>query len=117
MPTRKNHLRAWGFVIQSTSDMTERGAEEHLHAIRQLMERATIYRAISAPTALVGGLLSVVTSAAMLLWLSRDDWRNVDAMQFFLAWTGVFLATLAANTLFILRGAQTSRRSRCSPPA
>ena len=86
--------------------MTERGAEEHLHAIRQLMERATIYRAISAPTALVGGLLSMATAAAMLLWQSRDDTRNVDATRFFLVWTGVFLVTLAANTLFILRGAQ-----------
>ena len=86
--------------------MTERGAEEHLHAIRQLMERATIYRAISAPTALVGGLLSIATAVAMLFWQSRDDVRNVDAMRFFLAWTGVFLVTLAANTLFILRGAQ-----------
>ncbi len=86
--------------------MTERGAEEHLHAIRQLMERATIYRAISAPTALVGGLLSMATSAAMLFWQSRDDSRNVDATRFFLAWMGVFLVTLVANTLFILRGAQ-----------
>ena len=117
MPTRKNHLRAWGFVIQSTSDMTERGAEEHLHAIRQLMERATIYRAISATTALVGGLLSVVTSAAMLQWLSRDDWRNVDAVRFFLTWTGVFLVTLAANTLFILARRADTVANRCSPPA
>ena len=85
--------------------MTDRGAEEHLHAIRQLMERATIYRAISAPTALVGGLLSVGTAAVMLFWQSRDDVRNMDAVQFFVAWTGVFLLTLTANTLFILRGA------------
>jgi len=28
-------------------------AEEHLRTIRRLMERGTIYRAISAPTALV----------------------------------------------------------------
>ena len=34
-------------------------AEEHLRTIRRLMERGTIYRAISAPTALVGGLLSL----------------------------------------------------------
>ena len=33
-------------------------AEEDLRVIRTLMERATIYRAISAPTALVAGLLS-----------------------------------------------------------
>ena len=36
--------------------MNERlAAEEHLRVIRSLMERATVYRAISAPTALVGG--------------------------------------------------------------
>ena len=85
--------------------MTERGAEEHLHAIRQLMERATIYRAISAPTALVGGLLSVATAGAMLIWQSRDDVRNVNAVTFFLAWTLVFIATLTANSLFIWRDA------------
>ena len=85
--------------------MTERGAEEHLRAIRLLMERATIYRAISAPTALVGGLLSVGTAAAMLVWQARGDERNVDAHGFFLVWTLVFLLTLAVNTLFIWRGA------------
>ena len=59
--------------------MTDFGAEEHLRAIRLLMERATIYRAISAPTALVGGLLSVGLAAAMLVWQAGDGSRNVDA--------------------------------------
>jgi hypothetical protein len=37
--------------------MSERSAaEEHLRVIRSLMERTTIDRAISAPTALVGWL-------------------------------------------------------------
>lgn len=85
--------------------MTERGAEEHLHAIRRLMERATIYRALSAPTALVGGLLSVSTAAAMLAWQARDDVRNIDAIAFFAVWTLVFIFTLAANTFFIWRDA------------
>ena len=34
-------------------------AEEDLRVIRTLMERAATYRAISAPTALVGGILSI----------------------------------------------------------
>ena len=34
-------------------------AREQLRVIRSLMERATIYRSISAPTALIGGLLSL----------------------------------------------------------
>ncbi len=84
--------------------MTENGAEEHLHAIRRLMERATIYRAISAPAALVGGLLSVALAAGMLLWQSADGSRNVDAHQFFMLWVMVFLLTLAANLFFIVRG-------------
>ena len=40
-------------------------AEEDLRIIRSLMERATIYRAISAPTALVAGLLAILASAAI----------------------------------------------------
>ena len=84
--------------------MTEHGAEEHLHAIRRLMERATIYRAISAPAALVGGLLSVALAAGMLLWQSADNSRNIDAHQFFTQWVMVFLLTLAANLFFIVRG-------------
>ena len=35
-------------------------AEEDLRVIRSLMERATVYRAISAPAALVAGLLSIL---------------------------------------------------------
>ncbi len=86
---------------------TDHGAEEHLHAIRQLMERATIYRAISAPTALAGGLMSVLVAAVMLAWQAGGVGRNVGAMLFFQVWTLVFLVTLAANTLFIWRGAHT----------
>ena len=38
--------------------MDQRAKAEHdLRVIRSLMERATVYRAISAPTALLGGLL------------------------------------------------------------
>ena len=68
------------------------------------MERATIYRAISAPAALVGGLLSVALAAGMLLWLAADGSRNVDAHQFFSLWILVFLLALAANAYFIVRG-------------
>ena len=85
--------------------MTDHGAEEHLRAIRLLMERATIYRAISAPTALVGGVLSIGLAAAMLVWQNGDGSRNVDARVFYQAWLLVLVLTLAANALFIWRGA------------
>lgn len=48
--------------------MTEREqAADHLKVIRELMERATVYRTISWPTALVGGCLAVILSALIFL--------------------------------------------------
>ena len=102
---QKNSLRPVTLRYKVILVMTEHGAEEHLRAIRLLMERATIYRAISAPTALVGGLLSSGLAAAMLVWQAGDGSRNVDAHQYYDAWLLVLLVTLAANTFFIWRGA------------
>ena len=45
-------------------------AEEDLRVIRSLMERATIYRAISAPTAFVAGVLSILSAG--LIYLNND---------------------------------------------
>ncbi len=102
---RKIRLHTRTLPHKVTGVSTDQAAEEHLRAIRLLMERATIYRAISAPTALVGGLLSTGLAAAMLVWQNADTTRNVDARTFFQAWGIVLLLTLAANTLFIWRGA------------
>ena len=79
------------------------------------MERATIYRAISAPTALVGGLLSLALSLWMLYWQSGEAGRNVDARQFFFLWSLVFALTLAANLIFIVRGTRHRGESPFSP--
>lgn len=95
--------------------MTEHGAEEHLHAIRQLMERATVYRAISAPAALVGGLFSLAASFTMLVWQTGGVGRNVDPFLFFGAWTLVLIGTSAANTFFIWRGAHQRGEPLFSP--
>ena len=92
--------------------MTDFGAEEHLRAIRLLMERATIYRAISAPTALVGGLLSLVLSAAMLVWQNGDGSRNVDARAFYQAWLLVLLLDpRGQHFLYLARCAPRTRRT------
>ena len=40
-------------------------AEEDLRVIRSLMERATVYRAISSPAALVAGFLSIFAAGAI----------------------------------------------------
>jgi hypothetical protein len=54
----KSSCAELNFVIQSNFKMNDRArAEEDLRVIRTFMERATTYRAISAPTAMVGGIL------------------------------------------------------------
>jgi len=76
-------------------------AEEHLRTIRRLMERGTIYRAISAPTALVGGVLSLAASA---FGCSHPVLAN-DCV-FVIPWLLVLLLTAGTNTLFIVLGAK-----------
>lgn len=69
--------------------------------IRSLMEKATIYRAISAPTALVGGLASIFAGLGQwAAWpLVSADFQN----GFLPIWLGVLMITLVANTYFIWR--------------
>jgi hypothetical protein len=84
-------------------------AEEHLKTIRRMMERATIYRAISAPTALVGGLLSLMASAYYWKWFSHftpRDYIASDENYFLRLWLVVLFLTAAANTVFIVNGAK-----------
>ena len=91
--------------------MNERAAaEEHLRVIRSLMERATVYRAISAPTAVVGGALSVGVSVLLLMHSpqigSSSIWSLANpgaARHFITMWIAVLIVTLAANTFFIWR--------------
>jgi hypothetical protein len=90
-------------------------AEDHLRVIRSLMERATVYRAISAPTALVGGVSSIVCAAAFLLTRDRGSFFSLPisgaARQFIGVWVSVLAITLLANTFFIWRKARRERRA------
>jgi hypothetical protein len=72
-------------------------AEAHLRAIRRLMERATIYRAISAPTAFVSGLLAVAASGF--------EWSRPGALSlpsFIALWLAVLAASLVFNTILLM---------------
>jgi hypothetical protein len=81
-------------------------AEDHLRVIRSLMEKATIYRALSAPAALIGGILSLGT-AAFLIWLERQNGpSHVSSNVFASVWGAVFAVTAAASFLLIWRDAQ-----------
>lgn len=95
-------------------------AEEHLRVIRTLMERATIYRAISAPTALLGGLLAFCAAAA-ILWLARSGAAATPKLLhprlFAGTWLCILLVVLTANTFFMWREARKDGRSLISPGA
>ena len=83
-------------------------AEEHLRVIRSLMERSTIYTAISAPTALTGGLLSLVASAVIYYKFRPLRYEEMDAYYhwFLILWLATLALTIASNTFFIWRGAR-----------
>jgi hypothetical protein len=93
-------------------------AEEHLRVIRSLMERATIYRAISAPTALVGGLGSIILGT--ILHFRREHETQLfpppnNGWTFVLFWGAVLLITGAANTWFLAREARRRGGAFLSP--
>ncbi len=80
---------------------THQEAAEQLRVIRTMMERATIFRALSGEAALVGGAMSLAAG-----WLSegKAGWK----------WGGVWLGGLAVVLLFalwqLLRVAQVHAR-------
>lgn len=77
--------------------MDSRSAEDHLRVIRELMERATIYRTISAPAALFCGFLALFVAFAALI---RGPLQPILRHSFVQVWIIVFLLSAAANTLF-----------------
>ncbi len=92
-------------------------AEEDLGVIRSLMERAPTYRALSAPSALVAGLLSLFTAGGIYInnEVHQIIGRAVRPREFVLAWIGVFILSAAANAYFLRREAVTSGRVFVSP--
>jgi len=96
-------------------------AEEHLRVIRTLMERATIYRAISASTALIGGLIALGLTST--IWASERHWaqiapqvmRHVSTRGFAALWLGALAIVLTLNAFFVWRQAQRDGRPFISP--
>ncbi len=94
-------------------------AEEHLRVIRSLMERVTVYRAISAPTALVGALSSLAVAGWMLSRTgfigSAERELPMTSRDFITPWVLPLLLTAAANTFFIWQEAARGQRPFLSP--
>ena len=81
-------------------DQERAKAERDLHVIRSLMERATVYRAISAPAALVAGFLSIFGTAAIYLNNQASSDRPVQGRAFAAIWLAV-LYSLRRLTHFL----------------
>ncbi len=79
---------------------TRSEAEEHLRIIRSLMEKATIYRAISAPGALVAGICAV--ALATVGWTTSNPH---DSTRFFQLWALVLFLSVAVNLSLLRRDA------------
>ena len=92
------------------NDRTE--AEENLRIIRQLMERATVYRAVAAPSALVAGILSVL--AAGVVYFNNEMkpvlGRTVGPREFGVLWLVVLAVAAVANAYFLWREAERDGR-------
>ncbi len=91
--------------------MTNRSeAVEHLRVIRSLMEKATIYRAISAEAAAIGG-----TAAIVILALTLGPLQINSGVPFLGAWVGALVFTGIAN-LWLLYSAAVRRREAFVSP-
>jgi hypothetical protein len=99
-------------------------AEDHLRIIRSLMEKATIYRAISAQAALIGGVLAVLAGGLLAggndpfvkaLASSKMHAANAEVYGFQLKWIAVLALCLAANFFFLYRDAQRRGEPFVSP--
>jgi hypothetical protein len=81
------------------TDLDPDSASRQLRVIRSLMERATVYRSISAPTAFVGGLLSLGGGAVAYLEPLGDG-------KFLALWLMILLLTCVANAMFLYQGSR-----------
>jgi hypothetical protein len=78
-------------------------ASQQLRVIRSLMERATIYRSLSAPTALVGGLLSF-GGFGTAYYADQYLQNPLTPKEFLIVWLVILGLTCFANTIFLWRG-------------
>jgi hypothetical protein len=82
--------------------------EQNPGAIGGLIERREIYRAVSARTALVGAVLSILTAGAIYFndEVTRIWDRPMRPRQLAFAWLGVLLVTVIMGVLFLSRAAR-----------
>ncbi|NIP98786.1 MAG: hypothetical protein GWO24_37440 [Akkermansiaceae bacterium] len=103
--------------------MTEREqAANHLKVIRSLMERATVYRAISWPTALFGGSLAVILSALLFFreqvvisGAAVSAEKLISEEAWVLCWVVALVVTSSFNAFLVSRKSKREGRPFFSP--
>ena len=85
-----------------------------MRAIRSLMERSTIYRAISAPTALVGGVVGMIVGAVLWFQGGRAE-EPPGPGTFVVTWLLTYVVIDAFNFSMIHRNARNRGESFLSP--
>lgn len=84
---------------------SQQDALENLRVIRSLMEKAHIYRAISAPAALAGGVLATAASG-LGITLSSAKEPDITSDEFLLMWLGILAVTSVLNVFLLSREAR-----------
>ncbi|MES2706870.1 MAG: hypothetical protein V4726_09740 [Verrucomicrobiota bacterium] len=91
---------------------SEKEAADHLRTIRALMERATVYRALSAPAALAGGVTALLVCGFLA---SRSPGHRPTTSEFMSLWLAVLAAMTAFNFWLLRRNALARGESFSSP--
>jgi hypothetical protein len=82
-------------------------ALDHLRVIRSLMEKAHIYRAVSAPAALLGGVLALVASVWPVVHAAKTHGEAAFSdSTFLLHWHGILAACTVLNVVLLAREAK-----------
>jgi len=90
-------------------------AIEHLRVIRSLMEKAHIYRAVSAPAALLGGVLALGATLWPVVHAAETHGDAVFSnATFLLIWHGILAACTVLNVVLLAREAARRGQSLVS---
>ena len=79
-------------------------ALNQLNLIREMMEKATVYRALSAPAAIFGGFLAVLLGLYFLLQDKNGEF--VDGSHYFWTWVVALIIADSFNALLLFKRAK-----------
>lgn len=79
-------------------------ALNQLKLIREMMEKATVYRALSAPAAIFGGFLAVLLGLYFLLQDKNGEF--VDGAHYFWTWVVALIIADSFNALLLFKRAK-----------